>query len=115
MGRRVAGDWVLPLLGKAEKAQLEDLILEKLTEYYERQGGQALLAEGVRVVVHGEGVQIDSGEMADPLASVAVRSLFTALCYLEAPKPALPRDALRALAGEAMAATAAQINRIGAS
>ncbi len=103
----------MPLLGKAEKGQLEELILAKLTEYYERHGPPALLAEGVRVVVHGTGVEVDAaGEWRDPLAAVAVKTLFTALCYLDGPAPAIPKDALPALASEAMNATAAQINRI---
>lgn len=103
----------MPLLGKAEKAQLEELILAKLTEYFDRNGAPSLLAEGVRVVVHGEGVEVDDGgRWRDPLAAVAVKTLFTALCYLDGPTPALPREALPALAGEAMNATAAQINRL---
>ena len=103
----------MPLLGKAEKAQLEELILAKLTDHYDRLGPAALLAEGVRVVVHGQGVEIDTaGEWRDPLAAVAVKTLFTALCYLDGPTPALPRESLPALALEAMTATAAQINRL---
>ena len=103
----------MPLLGKAEKGQLEDLIREKLTEHYEKHGAASLLAEGVRVVVNGNGVAIDSGEAVDPLAAVPVRTLFTALCYLTAETAAIPRDALPSLATEATSAAAAQINRIG--
>ena len=102
----------MPLLGKAEKGQLEQLILQKLTEHYEKHGSGALLDEGLRVVVDAQGVQIDRGEIADPLAAVPVRSLFTALCYLTAGTPAVPRDALPSLATEATSAAAAQINRI---
>jgi hypothetical protein len=105
----------VPLLGKAEKGQLEELILEKLTEYYDRQGSGALLVDGLRVVVHAQGVQIDTGEMRDPLAAVPVRTLFTAMCYLTAGTPAVPRDALPSLATEATSAAAAQINRIAAA
>ena len=102
----------MPLLGKAEKGQLEQLILQKITDHYEKHGSGALLDEGLRVVVDAQGVQIDRGEIADPLAAVPVRSLFTALCYLTAGTPAVPRDALPSLATEATSAAAAQINRI---
>ena len=102
----------MPLLGKAEKSQLEELILEKLTAHFERHGPTSLLADGLRVIVHGSGVEIDHGEAADPLAAVPVRTLFTALCYLDSPTPAIPRDALSSLATEATSAAAAQINRI---
>jgi hypothetical protein len=64
------------------------------------------------VVVQGTGVVLDHGETPDPLAAVPVRTLFTALCYLEAPTPGVPRDALGSLATEATSAVAAQINRI---
>ena len=102
----------MPLLGKAEKGQLEDLIREKLVEHYERHGAASLLADGVRLVVSADGVGIDNGEMNDPLAAVPLRTLFTALCYLTAETSAIPRDALPSLATEATSAAAAQINRI---
>jgi hypothetical protein len=105
----------LPLLGNAEKGELEALILERITEHYERFGSSALLAEGLRVVVGVDGVAIDSGETADPLAAVPVRSLFTALCYVTGGTLAIPRDALESLATEATSAAAQQINRIAAS
>jgi hypothetical protein len=105
----------VPLLGNAEKAELERLILERLTQYHEQNGSSALLLEGVRVVVQVDGVSIDTGEAKDPLAAVEVRSLFTALCYLTGGSPALPPDALTALATEATSATAQQINRIAAA
>jgi len=105
----------VPLLGNAEKAELERLILERLTQYHEQNGSSALLLEGVRVVVQVDGVSIDTGEAQDPLAAVEVRSLFTALCYLTGGSPALPPDALTALATEATSATAQQINRIAAA
>lgn len=105
----------MPLLGNAEKAELERLILERLTQYHEQNGSSALLLEGVRVVVQVDGVSIDTGEAKDPLAAVEVRSLFTALCYLTGGSPALPPDALTALATEATSATAQQINRIAAA
>ena len=105
----------MPLLGNAEKAELERLILERLTQYHEQNGSSALLLEGVRVVVQVDGVSIDTGEAKDPLAAVEVRSLFTALCYVTGGSPALPPDALTALATEATSATAQQINRIAAA
>ena len=105
----------MPLLGNAEKAELEGLILEKLTHYHEQHGSSALLNEGVRVVVTVDGVRVDHGETSDPLASVEVRSLFTALCYVTGGTLALPPDALASLATEATSATAQQINRIAAA
>lgn len=104
----------MALLGKAEKGQLEALILHSLTEHYDHNGSSALLEDGVRVIVDSGGVAIDKGEKRDPLAAVPVRTLFTALCYLTAGTPALPRDALESLATEATSAAAAQINRIAA-
>ena len=102
----------VPLLGNAEKGELERLILANLSEHYERHGSSALLAEGLRVVVNVDGVAIDFGETRDPLAAVVVRSLFTALCYSTSGTLALPRDALRPLATEATSAAAQQINRL---
>ena len=106
---------LVPLLGNAEKAELEGLILETLTKYHEQHGSSALLNEGVRVVVQVDGVRIDNGETTDPLAAVEVRSLFTALCYVTGGTMALPPDALASLATEATSATAQQINRIAAA
>ncbi len=105
----------MPLLGNAEKAELERLILERLTEYHSQHGSNALLGEGVRVVVLVDGVRIDKGETLDPLAAVEVRSLFTALCYVTGGTLSLPPDALGSLATEATSATAQQINRIAAA
>jgi len=102
----------MPLLGNAEKAELEKLILERLAERYEAQGSSALLAQGLRVVVNGSGIALDGGETPDPLAAVEVRTLFTAVCYITGGTAALPRDALEPLASEATSTLAAQINRI---
>jgi hypothetical protein len=104
----------MPLLGNAEKGELESLILSRLTEHYSRNGPAALLEEGVRVVVNVDGVAIDRGETVDPLAVVEVRSLFTALCYITGGTIALPPDSLETLATEATSAAAQQINRIAA-
>jgi hypothetical protein len=100
------------LLGKPEKRELEALILERLVEHYDGQGSGALLGEGLRIVVNGDGVRIDNGETADALAIVKVRDLFTALCYVTAGAPGLPRDALEPLATEATSALATQINKL---
>ncbi len=102
----------MPLLGKAEKAQLEELILQKLQAHYDSNGSGALLADGARVIVSTTGVAVDKGETTDPLASVSIRTLFTALCYLTAGSPAMPRDSLEALATEATSACASQINKL---
>jgi hypothetical protein len=105
----------VPLLGNAEKGELERLILSRLTEHYAKNGPAALLEEGVRVIVNVEGVAIDRGETHDPLAAVEVRSLFTALCYITGGTISLPPDSLGTLATEATSAAAQQINRIAAS
>ena len=105
----------MPLLGNAEKAELERLILTKLQEYYARTGPGGLLLEGVRVIVNVEGVSVDEGQTRDPLAAVEVRSLFTALCYITGGTIALPADSLETLATEATSAAAQQINRIAAA
>jgi hypothetical protein len=102
----------VPLLGNAEKGELERLILERLTDHYDRNGSSALLAEGLRVIVNVDGVAIDSGEHPDPLAAVEIRTLFTALCYLTGGTLAMPRDSLGSLATEATSAAAQQINRL---
>jgi len=105
----------VPLLGNAEKGELERLILVQLRDYYGRTGPNGLLVEGVRVVVTVDGVRIDEGQTADPLAAVEVRSLFTALCYITGGTIALPPDSLDTLATEATSAAAQQINRIAAA
>ena len=102
----------MPLLGKAEKAELEGLILAKLDKYYNDHGAGGLLAEGLRVVVDVDGPVIDAGDTADPLAAVPIRSLFTALCYLTAGAPAMPREVLESLATGATSSLAGQINRL---
>jgi len=102
----------LPLLGKAEKGQLEQMILAQLQAHFDAHGAPSLLAENVRVVVNAQGAALDSGELADPLAAVPIRSLFTALCYLTAGSPTMPRESLQSLATEATSAAAAQINRL---
>jgi hypothetical protein len=103
----------VPLLGRAEKAQLEELILAKLYAYYDANGSGALLADKLRVIVTTNGPEIDLGQSNDPLAAVPVRTLFTALCYLTAGAPSMPRESLEALATEATSACAAQINKLG--
>ena len=102
----------MPLLGNAEKAELERLILARMEEHHETHGSGALLVEGLRVIVNGAGIELDAGETPDPLAAVEVRTLFTALCYVTGGTMALPHDGLAPLATEATSALAAQINRI---
>ena len=104
----------VPLLGKAEKSQLEQLIIAALNKHYDSKGAHALLNERARVVVDPTGVTVDEGEIQDPLAAVPLRTLFTTLCYVSAGAPTVPRDALESLATEATSAAAAQINRIAA-
>ncbi|HEY2628482.1 MAG TPA: hypothetical protein VGI57_05110 [Usitatibacter sp.] len=105
----------MPLLGNAEKGELERLMLVQLKDYYAKTGPGGLLLEGVRVVVTVDGVKVDGGETVDPLAAVEVRSLFTALCYITGGTIALPPDSLETLATEATSAAAQQINRIAAA
>ena len=102
----------MPLLGKAEKGQLEELILQRFRAHYDQHGPGSLLVDAIRVVVDGRGVELDHGEHDDPLAAVPVKTLFTALCYLSAGSPAMPREALESLATEATSVAAAHINRI---
>ena len=104
----------MPLLGKAEKGQLEEMILAKLQAHFDAHGPAAMLDEKLRVVVEAKGAFLDAGETPDPLAAAEVRTLFTALCYLTAGSPMMPREALEALATEATSACAAQINKISA-
>ena len=91
------------------------LILERFVQHYDQHGSDALLGDGMRVVVNGDGVRLDGGETPNPLAQVRIRELFTALCYVTGGTLALPRDALETLATEATSALAAQINRLLAS
>lgn len=102
----------VPLLGQAEKAELEKLILERFEALYGKEGGSALLHPDLRVVVNARGVDLDHGEARDPLTAVEVRTLFTALCYATGGTAALPRESLHALATEATSAAAAAINRL---
>jgi hypothetical protein len=101
----------VPLLGQAEKAELEKLIRERLEALHRRDGGTALLDPQLRIVVTGNGVQLDHGEMRDPLSAVEVKSLFTALCYTDSGGDSMPIEAVKSLAGEALTTLAAEINR----
>jgi hypothetical protein len=105
----------MSLLGPEEKHELEDLILAKLTAYWNSHGSAGLLASGVSLVVDGNGAAVAAAPASGVhvLASVEVCKLFTALCHITADGPGMmPRDALASLAKEAAAAVAAQVNRI---
>ena len=104
----------MPLLGPREKNELEALILERFHEHFDRHGPDALLAPGLAVGVSSRGVRIaaNAGDLADQLATVEVRTLFTALCYVATNELGMPRTALKALATEATSAAATQINRL---
>lgn len=102
----------MPLLGRKEKGELEEMILERLVAHWNANGADALVAEGVCVVLDARGPRIDVAH-GEELASVEIRTLFTALCCLSADGPgALPRDSLDSLASEATSALAAKVNRI---
>ena len=107
----------MALLGPQEKRELEALILERLGAHYDDNGPESLLVPGLAVAINAKGVWIVPPGL-DPsgnLASVEVRTLFTALCYLANEGPsAMPREALATLATEAASATAAQINKLSA-
>jgi hypothetical protein len=105
----------VPLLGQAEKAELEKLILERFRSLYGKEGGSALLHPQLRVVVNARGVELDHGEAQDPLAVVEVKNLFTALCYATGGTASLPMESLESLATEATSAAAAIINRYSSS
>lgn len=104
-----------PLLGPAEKAELEGLMLECLRAHYRANGGTGLLAPGVSLVVRADGVALEPAPVENCLAQVEIRRLFTAVCYLasDTGDVAVTEDALASLATEATSATAAQINKLG--
>ena len=102
----------MPLLGTREKGELEGLILDQLRRYWDAHGSGELLAPGMSVVLDASGPSITAG-VGEALASVEIRTLFTALCHLSADGPgSLPRDSLDPLATEATSALAAQVNRL---
>lgn len=105
-----------PLLGPKEKGELEALILARLEHHYESHGAKALLAPGLMLAVSADGPALVAREQVNGthLASVEIRHLFTALCYLagDGGEVAMPRDALPSLATEATSVTAAQINKL---
>lgn len=103
----------MPLLGPKEKGELEAMILGKLTAYWNAHGSGGLLAPGVCLALDTKGPSIMAAGADDALASVEVRTLFTALCHLSADGPgSLPRDSLASLATEATSILAAQVNRL---
>jgi hypothetical protein len=103
----------MPLLGPKEKGELEGLILAQLAKYWTANGSGGLLAPGVAIVLDVSGPLIMRAAPAGALASVEIRTLFTALCHLSADGPgSLPRDSLDSLATEATSSLAAQVNRL---
>jgi hypothetical protein len=105
----------MSLLGPEEKHELEDLILAKLTAYWNSHGSAGLLAPGVSLVVDAKGPSVAATPAAGVhvLASVEICKLFTALCHITADGPGMmPRDALASLATEATTAVATQVNRL---
>ncbi len=103
----------MPIIGNAEKGELERLIHERLVEHYDRHGPASLLDPGLKIVVDTSGPSISAREGPHALAAVEIRSLFTVVCLLAADAPpTLPREELATLANEAARTTAAQINRL---
>ena len=105
----------MSLLGPEEKHELEDLILAKLTAYWNSHSSAGLLSSGVSLVVDATGPAVAATPSggANVLACVEICKLFTALCHITADGPGMmPREALASLAKEATTAVAAQVNRI---
>ena len=102
----------MPLLGPREKSELEALVHGLLVARWDSQGSGALLAPGVSIALDAGGPSLVEGAPGSALASVEVRTLFTALCHLSSDGPgSMPRDSLGPLATEATSALAAQVNR----
>ena len=103
----------MPLLGPKEKGELEKLVYGQIVDHWDAHGSTGLLAPGISIVLDTGGPSIIDAAPADALASVEIRTLFTALCHLSADGPgSMPRDSLDSLATEATSALAAQVNRI---
>ncbi|HEX4944332.1 MAG TPA: hypothetical protein VFV55_08255 [Usitatibacteraceae bacterium] len=89
------------------------MILDSLTAHWNAHGSGGLLAPGTRVALDTKGPSIVTADARGFLASVEIRTLFTALCHLSADGPgSMPRDSLTALATEAANSLAAQVNRL---
>lgn len=103
----------MPLLGPKEKGELERLVLDTLAAHWNAHGSDGLLAPGTKVALDAKGPSIVRSGTDGFLASVEIRTLFTALCHLSADGPgSMPRDSLGALATEATNSLAAQVNRL---
>ena len=63
----------MPLLGRKEKGELEEMILERLVAHWNANGADALVAEGVCVVLDARGPRIDVAH-GEELASVEIRT-----------------------------------------
>ncbi len=104
----------MPLLGPDEKRELEALVLAALRAHGEAGAGPDLLAAGTCVRLDAAGATLAAAPDPGALATVEVRTLFTALCHLsDGPAGPLPAESLDALAREAAAALAAVVNRYG--
>jgi hypothetical protein len=103
----------MPLLGPKEKSELETMIHDRLVAHWNARGSDGLLAPGASIMLDGRGPAIVDAPPPDALATVEIRTLFTALCHLSADGPgSLPRDSLESLATEATSSLAAQVNRL---
>lgn len=103
----------MPLLGPREKGELEEMILDRLVAYWNAHGSGGLLTPGVSIALDASGPAIVPAPRPEALATVEVRTLFTALCHLSADGPgSMPLDSLEPLATEATSALAAQVNRL---
>lgn len=103
----------MPLLGPKEKAELAGMVLKELLAHWDAKGSAGLIGSGVNIALSAKGASIVPARLESALANVEIRTLFTAVCHLSADGPdSLPRDSLDALAREAAAALAAQVNRL---
>ena len=103
----------MPLLGPREKSELETMIHDRLVAHWSAHGSDGLLAPGTWIVLDASGPSIARSPAGNSLATVEIRTLFTALCHLSAGGPgSMPRDDLASLATEATSSLAAQVNRL---
>jgi len=105
--------FAMPLLGPREKSELEAMIRERLAAHWSAHGSDGLLAPGTWIALDASGPSIVSSPAGNALATVEIRTLFTALCHLSAGGPgSMPKESLDSLATEATGSLAAQVNRL---